>query len=88
LSSYLSSLLFRSLISWFMPDISSLKGKTPHKTAYMKYREKEWAKKGRGYKITQTVVPLSKISPYLLKAVLIAEDDKFCEFWGHNTDYS
>lgn len=63
-----------------MPDISSLKKKNPHKTAFMKYREKEWAKKGRGYKITQTVVPLSKISPYLLKAVLIAEDDKF---WKH-----
>jgi len=63
-----------------MPDISSLKRKSPHKTAFMKYREKEWAKKGQGYKITQTVVPLSKISPYLLKAVLIAEDDKF---WKH-----
>ena len=63
-----------------MPDISSLKRKTPHKTSFMKYREKEWAEKRRGYKITQTVVPLSKISPYLLKAVLIAEDDKF---WKH-----
>jgi monofunctional biosynthetic peptidoglycan transglycosylase len=65
-----------------MPDISSLKKKNPHKTAFMKYREKEWAKKGRGYKITQTAVPLSKISPYLLKAVLIAEDDKFWEHEG------
>ena len=63
-----------------MPDISSLKKKTPAKTAFMKYREKEWSKKGRRYKITQAVVPLSKISPYLLKAVLISEDDKF---WKH-----
>jgi len=63
-----------------MPDISSLKRETPHKTAFMKHREKEWAEKGRRYKITQTVVPLAKISPYLLKAVLIAEDDKF---WKH-----
>jgi monofunctional biosynthetic peptidoglycan transglycosylase len=63
-----------------MPDFSSLKRKTPHKTAFMKYREKEWAKKGRRYKLTQTVVSLSKISPFLLKAVLIAEDDKF---WKH-----
>jgi len=46
----------------------------------MKYREKEWAEKRRGYKITQAVVPLSQISPYLRKAVLIGEDDKF---WKH-----
>ena len=63
-----------------MPDFSSLKKQTPQKTAFMKYREKEWARKGRRHKITQTMVPLSKISPYLLKAVLIAEDDKF---WKH-----
>jgi hypothetical protein len=31
-----------------MPDISSLKKKTPSKTAFMKYQEKEWAKKGLG----------------------------------------
>lgn len=46
----------------------------------MKYREKEAERKGRSYRISQAWVPLSRNSPYLIKAVLIAEDDKF---WKH-----
>jgi len=46
----------------------------------MEYREKEWARKGKPYLVTQAWVPLSRVSPYLMKAVLIAEDDKF---WKH-----
>ena len=64
----------------FMPDISRLTKKNPGKTALMEYREKEWKKKGQKIKISQVWVPLSRISPYLVKAVLIAEDDKF---WKH-----
>lgn len=46
----------------------------------MKYREKEWRGEGKKYRIQQRWVSLSQISPYLIKAVLIAEDDKF---WSH-----
>jgi monofunctional biosynthetic peptidoglycan transglycosylase len=47
----------------------------------MTHREFEWEFKGlKNKKITQVWVPLSKISPYAAKAVLIAEDDKF---WSH-----
>jgi monofunctional biosynthetic peptidoglycan transglycosylase len=46
----------------------------------MEHREKEAKGKGKRYHIQQNWVPLSKISPYLIKAVLIAEDDKF---WKH-----
>ena len=63
-----------------MPDIAGLKKKNPSKTAFMEYREKEGKEKGRKTKIHQAWVPLSRISPYLIKAVLIAEDDKF---WSH-----
>jgi monofunctional biosynthetic peptidoglycan transglycosylase len=63
-----------------MPDISQLQKKNPPKTALMEYREKEWKEKGRKVQIRQVWVPLSRISPYLAKAVLIAEDDKF---WSH-----
>jgi monofunctional biosynthetic peptidoglycan transglycosylase len=63
-----------------LPDISQLKKKNPGKTAFMEYREREWKKKGRKIRISQVWVPLSRISPYLAKAVLIAEDDKF---WVH-----
>lgn len=46
----------------------------------MEYREKEWKRQGKKYMIQQKWVPISRISPYLIKAVLIAEDDKF---WSH-----
>jgi monofunctional biosynthetic peptidoglycan transglycosylase len=43
----------------------------------MEYREMASKEKRRTYRIEQSWVSLSKISPYLVKAVLIAEDDKF-----------
>lgn len=63
-----------------MPDIAKLKKENPGKTSFMKYREKEWARDNKKLKIRQQWIPLSGISPYLAKAVLIAEDDKF---WRH-----
>lgn len=54
----------------------------PGKTSFMEYREKEWQKDSRKIRINQTWIPLSRISPYLIKAVLIAEDDKFYEHEG------
>jgi monofunctional biosynthetic peptidoglycan transglycosylase len=38
------------------------------------------ARKGIKRKITNIWVPLSGVSPYVMKAVIIAEDDKF---WSH-----
>ena len=66
--------------SVLIPDISRLKKENPRKTALMEYREGEWKEKGKKYRIYQHWVPLSQVSPYLIKAVLIAEDDKF---WRH-----
>ncbi len=63
-----------------MPDLSRLKKENPKKTSFMKYREKEAVKKGKKFRIRQQWVSLNRISPYLVKAVLIAEDDKF---WKH-----
>ncbi|MDO8445274.1 MAG: monofunctional biosynthetic peptidoglycan transglycosylase [Deltaproteobacteria bacterium] len=62
------------------PNVSKLKKENPKKTSFMEYREREWERKGKKIKIRQAWVPLSRISPYLMKAVLIAEDDKF---WSH-----
>jgi monofunctional biosynthetic peptidoglycan transglycosylase len=64
----------------FIPDISRLKKENPQKTAFMEYREKEWQEKGKKYRIHKIWVLLPRVSPYLVKAVLIAEDDKF---WRH-----
>lgn len=62
------------------PDIAFLKKNRPGKTAFMEYREEMWQKKGIKKKIRNIWVPLSRISPYVMKAVIIAEDDKF---WRH-----
>ncbi len=64
----------------FVPGISKLRKENPKKTALMEFREKESKEKGKRSRINQIWVPLSNISPYLVKAVLIAEDDKF---WTH-----
>jgi monofunctional biosynthetic peptidoglycan transglycosylase len=48
----------------------------------MKYREHQWEKDGKKIVIRQNWVPLSLISPYLVKAVLIGEDDKFYRHEG------
>jgi len=77
--SFFLILLAVAYILW-MPNLSKLKKENPKKTALMEYREKTLKEKGRKYRIDQSWVPYSKISPYLIKAVLIAEDDKF---WNH-----
>jgi monofunctional biosynthetic peptidoglycan transglycosylase len=48
----------------------------------MKFRQEQASHKHRRYRIRQQWVPLSRISPYLQKAVLIAEDDTFYEHRG------
>src|SRR5512137_331558 len=55
------------------PDVSKLKRETPKKTSFMEYREREWKRKGKRVVIQKKWVPLGRISPYLVKAVLIAE---------------
>jgi monofunctional glycosyltransferase len=62
------------------PRVSVLKENNPDKTSFMKYREREWRSHGKDKKIVQVWVPLSRISPQVLKAVIISEDDKF---WTH-----
>jgi monofunctional glycosyltransferase len=63
-----------------IPDISKLRKVNPKKTSFMEYREHEWEREGKKYRVQQKWVPLSRISPFLIKAVLIGEDDKF---WSH-----
>jgi monofunctional biosynthetic peptidoglycan transglycosylase len=63
--------------SWLLyPDVSLLKTDNPEKTALMRHREAG----ERNYSIRQEWVPISQVSDCLIKAVVIAEDDKF---WDH-----
>ena len=69
--------------AFYYDDVAALQRKNPGKTAFMTHREIEWEFKGlKNRKIQQVYVPLSKISPYAAKAVLIAEDDKFYSHEG------
>jgi monofunctional biosynthetic peptidoglycan transglycosylase len=72
--------------SFIFPDVSKLKNENPRKTSFMEYREKEWRAEGKDIHIRQQWVPLSRISPFLIKAVIIAEDDKFWKHEGFDYD--
>ncbi|MEI6638866.1 MAG: monofunctional biosynthetic peptidoglycan transglycosylase [Chlorobium sp.] len=66
---------------FFYPDVGQLIIDNPTKTAFMEYREAEWRREGLYDKeINQQWVSLRNVSQNLVKAVLIAEDDKF---WQH-----
>jgi monofunctional biosynthetic peptidoglycan transglycosylase len=67
-------------IYFFYPDVSWMKKHNPKYTAFMEYRMEEWQDKGKKIKIRQKWVPLNRVSPYVAKAIIIAEDDKF---WSH-----
>ena len=77
---FIAALLLYVSSFFVFPDVSVLQKQNPLKTSFMQYRQREWEKQGKHIKITQTWVTLSHISPYLIKAVLIGEDDKF---WRH-----
>jgi monofunctional biosynthetic peptidoglycan transglycosylase len=64
----------------FFPDIAKLKRRHPAITSFMEYRIQEWEREGRKKKVRQFWTDLSHVSPYAIKAVIIAEDDKF---WSH-----
>lgn len=62
------------------PNVSRLKKDNPKKTAFMDFRERERLAEGKRARLVQYWVPFAGISSYAVKAVLVAEDDKF---WSH-----
>jgi len=68
------------------PNVSHLEKVNPPKTAMMEIREREWRSEGKRYAVRQKWVSLDAISPYLVKAVLIGEDDKFWDHSGFDFD--
>jgi monofunctional glycosyltransferase len=68
-------------ISFIYPNVSKYKKYNPPKSSMMEYVEKQMKAEGKEIHIKRKWVPFSRISPYAVKAVLIAEDDKF---WHHS----
>jgi len=79
----LALILLGGLLFWLtLPDVTWLEKENPRETAMMKFRAEQARQKGRKARRLWKRVPLSRISPYLIQAVLIAEDDKFFEHEG------
>jgi monofunctional biosynthetic peptidoglycan transglycosylase len=69
---------------WFVmfPDVSSLATINPSSTALMEARTRDAQEGGRPPEPAGTWVPLSRISPYLQRAVIVAEDASFYSHEG------
>jgi monofunctional biosynthetic peptidoglycan transglycosylase len=61
------------------PDVAALATHSPKTTAFMELRREQLREAGKSDVLHYQFVPYSKISPYLRRAVLVAEDDGFYE---------
>jgi monofunctional biosynthetic peptidoglycan transglycosylase len=61
-------------------EVRGLARQTPERTALMRQREGEARARGRTARRSQSLVPLSRISRWLIQAVIASEDQKF---FGH-----
>jgi monofunctional biosynthetic peptidoglycan transglycosylase len=68
------------------PDIGELKKTNPIPSAFMELKMKQWEEEGKKKEIVQKWVNIKQISPYLIKAVLISEDDKFYAHEGFDIE--
>jgi monofunctional biosynthetic peptidoglycan transglycosylase len=64
------------------PNVSELETKPPTTTAFMEQRKAELRAAGKSDAIDYQWVPYARISPYLRRGVLVAEDDTFYEHGG------
>lgn len=65
-----------------LPDVRVLAKSNPATTAFMELRIREAQREGRDLKPRQRWVPYNQISPYLKRAVLVAEDASFFDHDG------
>jgi len=64
-----------------LPDVRQLRTSNPRTTAFMELRAREARKRGDQPRRVQQWVPYSRLSPSLVRAVLLTEDAKF---WKHD----
>src|SRR5438067_1983721 len=64
------------------PDVSHLATQMPHTTAFMDIRREQLRSEGKSDTLMYEPVPYARVSPYLRRAVLVAEDDNFYEHGG------
>jgi monofunctional biosynthetic peptidoglycan transglycosylase len=76
----LAGLAFYGLAT--VPDVSRLRLTNPPTTALIQARAVEAREQSRSFAPQQSWVPLSRISPSIQKAVIVAEDASFYSHWG------
>jgi monofunctional biosynthetic peptidoglycan transglycosylase len=76
----LAALAFYGLAT--VPDVSRLRRINPSTTALIQARAVEAKEQGRSFAPQRSWVPLSRISPSIQKAVIVAEDASFYSHWG------
>jgi monofunctional biosynthetic peptidoglycan transglycosylase len=64
------------------PNIAALEKNTPATTAFMDLRREQLRAQGKSDALQYQPVPYARISPYLRRAALVAEDDNFYEHGG------
>ncbi|MEA2463375.1 MAG: monofunctional glycosyltransferase [Acidobacteriota bacterium] len=67
------------------PDVTELKVAPPKTTAFMELRKEQLRDAGKSDALEWRWVPYGRISPYLRRAVLVAEDNSFYEHQGVDT---
>lgn len=65
-----------------LPDVAKLRDRTPASTSFIELRKARLRAEGRSDRIERIVVPLSRISPLLRRAVVVAEDANFYSHHG------
>lgn len=70
------------LLPWPLP----LRWFDPGTTAYMEYRVEQAAAQSESLELKRSWIPLDSVSPQLVRAVLVAEDDRFREHRGVDWD--
>lgn len=68
------------------PNVAKLATEEPETTAFMERRKRELRAQGKDATLSWRWVPYSRISPYLRRAVLVAEDSSFYEHGGFDTE--
>ena len=68
------------------PPVAPLADHNPETSAIMELRRESWREQGVKRRVHQAWRSLPHISPYLVQAVLIAEDDKFYSHDGFDLD--
>jgi len=77
------AMLLLAAYEWItFPDVASLATTAPSTTAFMEQRKAELRAAGKSDVIAYQWVPYARISPYLRRGVLVAEDDAFYEHDG------